>query len=74
MRRRALLLPAALHGFYDFAASAGNEWMSLVFLAFVVLMFVRAYRLAKHVAANDEYIQNHRFGLQVIDEQKDGQK
>ena len=74
MRRRALLLPAALHGFYDFAASSGNEWMSLVFLAFVVLMFVRAYRLAKHVAANDEYIQNHRFGLQVIDEQKDGQK
>jgi RsiW-degrading membrane proteinase PrsW (M82 family) len=74
MRRRALLLPAALHGFYDFTASAGNEWMSLVFIVFVVLMFVRAYRLAKHVAANDEYIQNHRFGIQIIDDRKDNRK
>jgi len=63
MRQRAVLVPAALHGFYDFVASAENEWMSLVFLVFVVLMFMRAYRLAKHVAANDEYIQNYRFGL-----------
>ena len=63
MRTRAFLIPALLHGFYDFVASRGTTLMSLVFLVFVILMFVRAVRLVKHVAANDTYIQNYRFGL-----------
>jgi RsiW-degrading membrane proteinase PrsW (M82 family) len=63
MRTRALLVPAILHGFYDFAASSESGAMNLVFLAFVVLMFVTAYRLVKHVSANDSYIRDYRFGI-----------
>ena len=63
MRARALLIPALLHGFYDFAASSESETMNLVFFGFVIIMFITAYRLVKHVSANDTYIQNYRFGF-----------
>ena len=63
MRARALLIPALLHGFYDFAASSESGSMNFVFFGFVILMFITAYRLVKHVSANDVYIQNYRFGF-----------
>ena len=63
MRVRALMIPALLHGFYDFAASSESETMNLVFFGFVIIMFITAYRLVKHVSANDTYIQNYRFGF-----------
>ena len=63
MRVRALMIPALLHGFYDFAASSESETMNLVFFGFVIMMFITAYRLVKHVSANDTYIQNYRFGF-----------
>ena len=63
MRVRALLIPALLHGFYDFTASSAGGVMTLVFLVFVVLMFITAWRLVKHVSANDSYIQSYRFGF-----------
>ena len=63
MLTRALLVPALLHGFYDFAASSESGLMNLVFLGFVIIMFITAYRLVKHVSANDTYIRNYRFGF-----------
>jgi len=63
MRTRALLIPALLHGFYDFSASAQSEAMNIVFLIFVGVMFVTAYRLVRHVSANDSYIRDYRFGI-----------
>lgn len=63
MRVRALLIPALLHGFYDFVASRESEAGSLVFIVFVILMFVTAYRLVRHVSDNDSYIQSYRFGF-----------
>lgn len=63
MRVRALLVPALLHGFYDFVATYSSSFMNLVFLVFIVLMFITAARLVKHVSANDTYIQNYRFGF-----------
>ena len=63
MRTRALLVPALLHGFYDFTASTESSAMNIVFLVFVVLMFVTAYRLVRHVSANDSYIRDYRFGI-----------
>lgn len=56
MRRRALLIPLLLHGFYDFAATSTREGMSLVFLGFVVAMFITASRTVKRFSANDSYI------------------
>ncbi len=63
MRTRALLIPALLHGFYDFTASSGGGFMTLAFFAFVVVMFITAYRLVRHVSANDSYIRDYRFGF-----------
>ena len=63
MRVRALLIPAFLHGFYDFVASRESAAGSLVFIVFVILMFVTAYRLVRHVSDNDSYIQSYRFGF-----------
>lgn len=63
MRTRAMLIPTLLHGFYDFAASSESDGMNLVFFGFVIVMFLTAYRLVRHVSANDTYIQNYRFGF-----------
>ena len=63
MRARAVLIPALLHGFYDFVASRESAAGSLVFIVFVILMFVTAYRLVRHVSDNDNYIQSYRFGF-----------
>ena len=63
MRTRAVLIPTLLHGFYDFTASCQSGIMNIVFLVFVVVMFVTAYRLVRHVSENDAYIQNYRFGF-----------
>ena len=63
MRMRALLVPALLHGFYDFAASWGSDLMGIVFFVFILVMFITASRLVKHAAKNDCYIANFRFGF-----------
>ena len=63
LRRSALVIPALLHGFYDFSATYQNTWMGLVFLVFVVAMFVTAVRLVRRVSANDVYIDQNRFGF-----------
>ena len=55
-RRMAVILPALLHGLYDYIATQQREGLSLVFIAFVAVLFVTAYRLAKRTARNDRYI------------------
>ena len=60
----ALLVPALLHGMYDFIASMSAAWSSLVFFGFVIVMFIVANRLIKHVSNNDVYIQILPFGPQ----------
>ncbi len=61
-RRTALIVPALLHGFYDFCATYQDSVMGLVFLAFVIIMFIAASRLVKRISANDRYIDQNRFG------------
>ena len=56
MRRSALLFPAFMHGTYDFLASIPSSGYSWLFVAFVLGMFLFAYRLIKRTAANDSYI------------------
>ena len=56
--RMAVLLPALLHGAYDYIATRkdpdGN--MSLVFIVFVALLFLISNAIAKRTARNDRYI------------------
>ena len=54
-RRLAVLIPALLHGFYDFTATMGGG-ISLLFVVFVALMFFWASRLVKSISSNDRYI------------------
>ena len=63
LRRHALLVPALLHGFYDFTATFENVNMGWIFTVFVIAMFVTASRLVKRMAANDVYFDRNRFGL-----------
>ena len=60
-RRRALVVPLLLHGFYDFCATYEDSVMGIVFLVFVVAMFITASRLVKRLSANDVYIDRNRF-------------
>ncbi len=54
----AVLLPALLHGIYDFIATRESEdgSMSIVFIVFVALMFLASNSIAKRTARNDRYI------------------
>ena len=65
LRCRALLVPALLHGFYDFTATFENVNMGWIFLVFVIAMFLAANRLVKRLSANDAYIERNRFGFWI---------
>ena len=55
-RRLAVLVPALLHGTYDFIAVSQGETLTLVFVIFIVAMFIYASRLVKTMSAHDQYI------------------
>ena len=57
-RTMALLLPALIHGCYDFIATYENVGASWVFAVFVVLLFVVSLILVRRLSANDRYINN----------------
>ena len=51
-----VIVPALLHGCYDFIASLESEVFVLVFLAFVAAMFFTALRMVKRVSQKDRYM------------------
>ena len=55
-RRMAVLVPALLHGAYDFIAVRQTEALSAVFVLFVILMFLAASGLVTRMSKNDEYL------------------
>ena len=61
LRRMALLVPALLHGFYDFAATDQNSILGWIFLVFVIVMFTTAVRLVRRISANDVSFEGERF-------------
>lgn len=54
-KKLSLTVPVFMHGTYDFLTTVGKG-LSLIFVAFVIAMFVIAYRLVKNVSENDSYI------------------
>ena len=56
LRRMSILIPALIHGAYDFIATMESEWLLLIFLVFVIAMFVTALRLVRRMAREDDYI------------------
>ena len=63
-RRSALLIPALLHGLYDFIASMQVEYLGLVFVVFVAGLFIVSLRLVRRISRNDRYMQVNRRELE----------
>ncbi len=55
-RRMAVLVPALLHGAYDFIAARQTEALTVVFIVFVLAMFIGALRLVSRMSKQDEYM------------------
>ena len=55
-RTLAFLLPAFLHGCYDFVASMEASGWTWLFLAFIGAMFFVAFRLVRKLSQDDQYI------------------
>ncbi len=53
-RKLSFLVPAILHGIYDYIA--GREEGVLVFIVFVAVMFIMAVRIVKKMSAVDRYL------------------
>ncbi len=53
----AVLVPTMVHGAYDFIATSMDSSMSYaVFILFVLIMFIVAYKLVDNFSKNDQYI------------------
>ena len=52
----AVLIPALLHGLYDFLATSQQGWVELIFVGFIVVMFIVSYRLVGRMSKEDGYI------------------
>ncbi|MBQ7523601.1 MAG: PrsW family intramembrane metalloprotease [Oscillospiraceae bacterium] len=52
----AVLVPALLHGAYDYIATTANDEVSMYFVFFVLALFVASYVLIGKAAKTDEYM------------------
>ena len=55
-RIMAIVVPALLHGAYDFIAARQTETLTIVFIVFVIGMFIGASVLVKRMSKNDTYM------------------
>ena len=56
MRRLSILIPVLIHGFYDFAATIGDEAFVYIWLGFVVVMDIIAIRAIRRYSGEDTLI------------------
>lgn len=52
----AVVIPALLHGAYDYIATTEDLSSSWSFVIFIVLLFIASYRLVSRASAEDRYI------------------
>ena len=55
-RRLAVAVPVVLHGCYDFIATYEYDGYAWVFVGFVVLLLLAAYRMIKKLSRDDRFI------------------
>ncbi len=60
-RRYAVLIPMFLHGLYDFLATYTQSLFSLVFVAFIEVMFYVSFHMVKKASKHDIYIVPNRY-------------
>ena len=55
-RYLAVICPVLLHGLYDLIATLDQSELSLIFIGFIGIMFLAAYRTVKKLSRQDRYI------------------
>ncbi len=55
-RALSLLAPVVLHGTYDYIATEGSTFFTILFFAFIILLFSTALKLVKRMSREDIYI------------------
>ena len=55
-RRMAFLCPTALHGAYDYIATNNQAHYAWLFLVFIAVLFLVAWRLIRRLSRNDRFI------------------
>ena len=65
-KAKSLLYPILLHGIYDFILFTGIEWLTIVFVAFVVYLYYSGFKhlkeLSKQSIYNTDYnLMNEKF-------------
>jgi len=66
LKRKALLIPVLLHGIYDFILFTGIEWLSIVFIGFLIYLYYsglkRVRELRKQSIYNTDWnLMNNKF-------------
>ena len=57
LRRMAVIIPAFLHGLYDFIATdSTSDFSGLVFFAFIIIMFISARKTVDALSERDSYM------------------
>lgn len=55
-KRLAFIVPVLLHGFYDFCLMMPDDWLTYIFLVFVVIVDIAAFRTVKRQSREDDII------------------
>ena len=64
-RKLTVLIPALIHGFYDFCLSMESAFFSAIFVPFILLMFLLSFSLVNRLSKNDRYITQRADDIQV---------
>ena len=51
-----VVIPMAIHGAYDYVLSMNNDYVVIVFIVFVAILYALTIKLLKNVSKNDFYI------------------
>ncbi len=56
MLKTAVVLPALIHGLYDFIATDTSDLSGIIFLVFIVMLFVSARNTVDKLSSGDQYM------------------
>lgn len=55
-RFMSMFIPVIIHGFYDFCASYDSEILSTIFLIYIIILDIIAFRSVRRFSRNDTYL------------------
>ena len=67
LKVKALALPVLLHGIYDFILFTGIEWLTIVFIGFLIFLYISGFKRIKTISEQSIYntdfeLMNKTFG------------